>query len=129
MPVEESHLDDAWAAGAEYVLMKAKLRPAVVVSTEKEHAVRNRARLVPLHTISEGGFYETNRQAIRDQDIPGLYWIDGLRINGVVEPRVADCTSMVKVPLSLLAGRQRIGLLDPKTLLALKEFWSESVVL
>ncbi len=129
-PVDERKLPDAWKLGAhELVLLHAKLRPALVVSTEKEHDLRKSVRLMPLYKVTDDkGFYAEHENEIRRRDIPGLFWIDDVPIDGAREPRVVDCARVVRFPMTLLGGRERIAVLDTMSLFALKKHWSESVL-
>lgn len=129
-PVEEHKLPDAWKLGTdELVLLHAKLRPALVVSTEKEHDLRKSVRLMPLYKVDDDkGFYSEHEIEIRRRDIPGLFWIDDVPIEGALEPRIVDCARVVRFPKKLLAGRERIAVLDTMSLFALKKHWSESVL-
>lgn len=124
----EHTVADVWQAGVEEVVIQAKVRPALVVSREREHDLRKLVSLVPIYRVGDGAFFEEHRDEIRARGIPGLFWLDQLRINDVTEPRVVDCTAMLSVPLPLVKGRTRIGVLDPITYWAIKRYWSESVV-
>lgn len=131
---EEHDLRDAWKIGTdEWLLLRAKLRPAVVISSEAEHQVRGSVRLMPLYKLTDDNrYYERNEASIRAGDIPGLFWIDGVPVHGVPEAQVVDCARGVRYPKAHLDTRdpdERIAVLDPLTLLALKQFWSESILL
>jgi hypothetical protein len=129
--VDESKVADAWQAGAEeWLMVPAKLRPALVVSTAAEHQLRRVARLMPLYRTDDNkGFYGEHEAEIRAQDIPGLYWLDDVPIRrSAPQPLVVDCSRVVRFPTALLMGRKRIAVIDEVTLAALKQFWSESVL-
>jgi hypothetical protein len=131
---EERDLPDAWRLGTdEWVLLRAKLRPAVVVSSEAEHQARGSVRLMPLYKITDdNSYYERNEALIRAGDIPGLFWIDDVPVHGAPESQVVDCARVVRFPRALLDSRansDRIAVMDPLLLLALKQFWSESILL
>jgi len=127
---DEGKLVDAWQAGEEWLMLPAKLRPALVVSSAGEHKLRKVARLMPLlRTNDDKGFYEYHEAQIRAQDIPGLYWLDDVPIKkGKPESRVIDCSRVVRFPTAMLMDRQRIAVIDDITLAAIKQFWSESML-
>jgi hypothetical protein len=127
----ESNLADPWQHGEEWLVLPAKLRPALVVSNSSEHQQRKVARLMPLlRTNDDKGYYDHHEASIRAQDIPGLYWLDDVPIKkGVPESRVIDCSRVVRCPIAMLMGRKRVAVIDDITLAAIKQFWSESVVI
>lgn len=132
-PVWEDEVPDAWMReGGELMVLQAKRRPALVVSTDDEHQARRAVRLLPLYKVSEErGWYQRNEAAIREDEKPGLFWLDDVPIEGHPEPRVVDCARMVRHPLvNINSGTgTRIATLDPDTLLAIKRHWSKFVLL
>lgn len=102
-PVWEDEVPDAWMReGGELMVLQAKRRPALVVSTDDEHQARRAVRLLPLYKVSEErGWYQRNEAAIREDEKPGLFWLDDVPIEGHPEPRVVDCARMVRIRSSI----------------------------
>ena len=126
-PYEEQELSDVWeAADDEWLLVRAKLRPAIVVSPEDEHRRRGAARLLPMYSVKDA--YLNLAEKIQNQEIPNMFWLDKVPVDVVAQPQVVDCAKAVRLPIAWIQNRRRIALLDSVTLLAIKQFWRESIL-
>ncbi len=126
---KESELDNAWNIDSnEEVVMNGKLRPAVIVSNDKEHRERGVARLLPL--LRPTRYHLQHEAEIRADGIPGLAWLDEvpIRRNAAKESVVVECTRGVRLPMVLVERRERIATMDLDTVKALRQLWADYIV-
>lgn len=123
----EGELDNAWKIGTdEEVVWRGKLRPAVIISSEREHRERGAAHLLPLLRPTQ--WHLDHEAEIRRNDgIPGFAWLDNVPIKkgSAPEARVVDCAKGVRPPMVLIERRVRIALMDADTVKELRELWSD----
>jgi hypothetical protein len=112
------------------MVLQAKRRPTIVLSSAQENQDRRAVRLAPLFRITEErGWYTEHVADIRAGRKPALFWLDGVPVENAPEPRVIDFARAVRFPLARVNRQQRIALLDDVSLLAVKRRYSEFVLL
>jgi hypothetical protein len=125
---KESELDNAWKIDSdEEVVVRGKLRPAVIISSEREHRDRGCAHVLPLLRPTQ--WHLDHEAEIRRDGIPGLAWLDNVPIRrNAPESVVADCSRGVRPPMVHVERRERIALMDLETVKELRQLWADYLV-
>lgn len=112
------------------MILQAKRRPAMVLSSDQENRDRQAARIVPLlRTTEENAWYRDHEAEIRGEQKPSYFWLDDVPFKTGPESRVVDFAKAIRFPLDHVNNQERIAVLEPETVVAIKRQYSKFVQL